>query len=304
MVLSENMRAALLISASMTAFTVNDAMMKLAAPNLPFFQQIFMRGVLIILGLYVIALLSGHMGYRISRSDRILSLIRTAAEAIGTVLFLKALFSIPIANLSAILQALPLTVTLAAALIFGETVGWRRLAAIMVGFIGVAIIIRPGLDGFTVYSLYGVGTVVAVTVRDLAARKLSASIPSSRVALSSAIGVTVLAGGGSMVMQEGWIVPDLYETTLLCGAALSLMVGYVSAVAGMRTGELGFVAPFRYTSLLVALILGLVLFDEWPDALTMLGAGIVVATGLFTIYRERANTQHTNALPAKGSRLR
>ncbi len=304
MTLSDNMRAAFLIMTSMTAFTVNDAMMKLAAPNLPFFQQIFMRGCLITLGLFVLALVSGHMTFRISRRDRILSLVRTAAEAIGTVFFLTALFSIPIANLSAILQALPLTVTLAAALFFGETVGWRRIAAILVGFIGVAIIIRPGLDGFTIYSLYGVGTVVAVTVRDLAARKLSVGIPSSRVALSSAIGVTVLAGGGSLVLQEGWVTPNRSETALLSGAAVCLMVGYVSAVAGMRGGDLGFVAPFRYTSLLVALILGLVLFDEWPDALTMLGAAIVVATGLFTIYRERQTRTQSSALPAKGARLR
>lgn len=304
MILSDNMRAAFLIMVSMAAFTINDALMKLAAPELPFFQQIFMRGVLITAGLFGLAFLWGHMGYRISRRDRVLSLIRTGAEAIGTLMFLTALFSIPIANLSAILQALPLTVTLAAAIFFGETVGWRRIVAIMVGFIGVAIIIRPGLDGFTIYSLYGVGTVVAVTIRDLAARRLSASVPSSRVALASAIGVTVLAGAASVIMQETWVVPNPSETALLSGAAINLMIGYTTAVAGMRGGDLGFVAPFRYTSLLVALILGFFIFGEWPDFWTMFGAGIVVATGLFAIYRERANRQQTNALPSKAARLR
>lgn len=189
-----------------------------------------------------------------------------------------------------------MTVTLAAALFFGETVGWRRIAAILIGFVGVAIIIRPGLDGFTAHSLYGVATVIAVTIRDMASRKLSADVPSSRIALMSAVGVTLFAGGGSMVLQEHWVATNAIETLLIFGAAVSLMIGYVTAVSGMRSGEIGFVAPFRYTSLLVALILGFVLFNEWPDALTMLGASIVVATGLFTIYREQKSSQSPAAV--------
>ena len=287
MALSTNMRSAILIMTSMTAFTVNDALMKLAAPGLPFFQQVFLRGCMITLGLFLLAAVWGHLSFRPSGGDRALTVLRTLAEAAGTVFFLTALFSMPIANLSAILQALPLTVTLAAALFLGESVGWRRIAAIIVGFIGVAIIIRPGVDGFTIYSIYGIAAVVAVTLRDLAARKLSSHIPSSRVALSASIGVTTLAAVGSIIMKEVWVAPNMTEIALLAGAAVCLMIGYISAVAGMRSGEIGFVAPFRYTSLLVALILGLVLFDEWPDALTMLGAAIVVATGLFTLYRER-----------------
>ncbi len=300
MTLSDNMRAALLIMLSMTAFTVNDALMKLAAPNLPFFQQIAMRGVMITIGLTILAAMWGHLSFKPNRKDRVLTVLRTLAEAIGTIFFLTALFIIPLANLSAILQALPLTVTLAAAIFLGEPVGWRRLAAILVGFIGVAIIIRPGLDGFSIYSLYGVAAVIAVTFRDLASRQLSKSIPSSRVALSAAIGVTVMAMIGSLYQQEIWAMPNLREWLLLVGASICLMVGYIAAVSGMRLGEIGFVAPFRYTSLLVALILGLVLFDEWPDALTMIGAGIVVATGLFTLYRERAS----NAKTVQGLRIR
>lgn len=300
MILSDNMRAAFLIMTSMAAFTVNDALMKLASPDLPFFQQIFMRGVLITVGLTILASTWGHLNFKPSRKDRALTVLRTLAEAIGTIFFLTALFSIPIANLSAILQALPLTVTLAAAIFLGEPVGWRRIAAILVGFIGVAIIIRPGLEGFTIFSIYGVGAVIAVTFRDLAARKLSKNIPSSRVALSAAIGVTFMALGGSFYRGESWVTPNLTEAALLVGAALCLMAGYISAVAGMRLGDIGAVAPFRYTSLLVALILGFFVFGEWPDVWTMVGAGIVVGTGLFTLYRERA----TATKPVQGLRIR
>lgn len=294
------MRAAILIMVSMAGFTINDALMKLSAPNLPFFQQIFMRGVLISLGLTVLAAIWGHLSFRPNRKDRILTGMRTLAEAVGTVFFLTALFSMPIANLVAILQALPLTVTLAAAVFLGAPVGWRRLAAILVGFVGVIIIIRPGVDGFSTHSLYGIAAVMVITFRDLTARRLSPAIPSSRVALSAAIGVTVLAGIGSVVLQETWGMPTLRETALITGAAVFLMAGYICAVAGMRLGDISFVAPFRYTSLLVALILGLFLFNEWPDFWTMIGAAIVVATGLFTLYRERS----TATKPKQGLRIR
>lgn len=293
MILSDNMRAALLIMLSMTAFTVNDALMKLASPDLPFFQQIFMRGVLITIGLTALAAIWGHLRYKPSRRDRMLAGLRTLAETVGTYFFLTALFVIPIADLSAILQALPLTVTLAAAVFLGEAVGWRRMVAIVIGFVGVMIIIRPGMSVFNVYSLYGVASVIAITFRDLAARKLSKTIPSSRVALSAAIGVTVLAGLGSLYMDESWVVPSARAAWLLGGSALCLMAGYLAAVAGMRLGDIGFVAPFRYTSLIVALFLGLFIFGEWPDVWTQIGAAIVVATGLFTLYRERATARPT-----------
>jgi S-adenosylmethionine uptake transporter len=293
MILSDNMRAALMMALSMTAFTVNDALMKLAAPNLPFFQQIVVRGILITVGLFILATLWGHLGYRPSRKDRALTALRTFAEMFSTIFFLTALFSIPLANLSAILQSLPLTVTLAAAIFFGEPVGWRRFVAIGIGFVGVTIIIRPGMDGFSVYSLYGVAAVIGVTFRDLASRRLSKTIPSSRVALSAALGVTVMAGIGSLVMREHWVALTIREWFLIGGASVCLMAGYISAVGAMRLGEIGFVAPFRYASLLVALFLGYVLLDEWPDGWTLFGAGIVVATGLFTLYRERKNALKT-----------
>lgn len=295
--LSDNMRAAILMMLSMSAFTVNDALMKGASDEVPFFQAIALRGMMITAVLVVVALVWGNFTLRAARRDWGLVLLRTAAEAIGTVLFLTALFKMPIANLSAILQALPLTVTLAAALFLRESVGWRRLTAILVGFVGVIMIVQPGTDGFSIYSVLGIAAVIAVTVRDLAARKLTATVPSILVALVAAVGVTavaLVAGTG-----ETWVTPSGKAVMQMAGAAGCLAIGYISAVTAMRGGDIGFVAPFRYTSLLVALILGFVFFDEWPNWLTMLGAAIVVGTGLFTLYRER-NAQ----TPTIGLRVR
>ncbi len=284
--LSDNMRAAILMMLSMSAFTVNDALMKAASDEVPFFQAIALRGLMITAVLIVVALIWGNFTLRAAKRDWGLVALRTAAEAIGTLFFLTALFKMPIANLSAILQALPLTVTLAAALFLREPVGWRRLTAILIGFVGVILIVQPGTDGFSIYSVLGIAAVIAVTVRDLAARKLTATVPSILVALVAAIGVTALA----LVAGTGeiWVMPSAKAALQLAAAAGCLAVGYIAAVTAMRGGDIGFVAPFRYTSLLVALILGLVFFGEWPNWLTLLGALIVVGTGLFTLYRERS----------------
>ena len=183
------------------------------------------------------------------------------------------------------MQALPLAVSLAAALFLGEAVGWRRLLAISVGFAGVLLIIQPGGADFNSFSIYALITVACVTLRDLVVRRMSHDVPAVFVALVAAVGVMLLGAAGSLFV-------DLQPLTglagiKLAGATVFLSCGYIFSVTAMRSGEIGFVAPFRYTSLLVALIIGVMFFDEWPNLLTLLGAGVVVATGLFTLYRER-----------------
>lgn len=284
-VLTDNMRGALLMAGAMTAFTVNDAFMKSVSADLPLMQAIFLRGLIVVPLLVLLCKSMGQLRFDFSKRDRRLIIIRTCAEMIAAFLFIKALFNMPLANVSAILQALPLTVSLAAALVFQEPLGWRRLTAIAVGFVGVLLIVRPGGADFNVFSLYAIGTVLVVTVRDLSARRMSRDVPSTLVAVIAAIGVTLMAAAG--LPFETWAPVGAPQVGLLLGAAVFVIGGYVFSVAAMRVGEIGFVAPFRYTSLLVALVLGYLVFGDIPKALTLLGAGIVVAMGLFTLYREQ-----------------
>ena len=203
---------------------------------------------------------------------------RTAIRGAGVV-------HMPLANVTAIIQALPLTITLGAALVLREPVGWRRLLAISVGLIGVVLIVRPGGEGFTVYSVYAVLAVVCVTVRDLAARRLSAEVPSISVALIAGLGVLAFSTVGAVVTDWQGMRP--VDLAWLAGSTVFILGGYLFSVMAMRVGEVGFVAQFRYSSLLAALILGLFVFGHWPDGVTLIGASIVVATGLFTLWRER-----------------
>lgn len=284
--MAPNLRGALFMMASMAAFTVNDAMVKLTGGAVPLFQLIFLRGVLTTLLILALAGYLGTIHFRIARRDWGLISLRSAAEIGATFFFLTALFNMPLANVTAVLQALPLTVTLTSALVFRETVGWRRMLAIIIGLLGVLLIVRPGPDGFNIYAIYALIAVACVTVRDLSTRQLAPGVPSMTVTLSAAVAITTAAGVVSI--SQGWVPLTAGQGGLIFGASLFILGGYLFSVMVMRVGDVSFVAPFRYTGLIWALILGWLLFGQWPDPVTLAGAAIVVATGLFTLYRERA----------------
>ncbi|MFZ8942899.1 MAG: EamA family transporter, partial [Gemmobacter sp.] len=185
-----------------------------------------------------------------------------------------------------IMQSLPLAITLAAALFLRERVGWRRMGAILVGFAGVLIIIRPGAESFNIWSLIALLSVAIVVVRDLASRRLPPDVPSVTVALIGAVGVTVLSAVLSTATP--WQPVPAREGALILVAAGAVVVGYIFIVRVMRVGEVGVTVPFRYSALIWAALLGWVFFAEVPDLWTVAGGVLVVGSGLFTLARERA----------------
>lgn len=283
--MSANLRGALLMMGSMVAFTLNDTLVKLTLADLPLFQVITIRGAIATTLIFVMAWRLGALDFRFPRGDLGLIALRSLSEIGATYFFLTALSKMPLANVSAVLQVLPLTVTLGAALFFGEAVGWRRVLAIAIGFAGMLLIVRPGPDGFNVYALYALGAVACVTMRDLSTRRMSGKVPSLSVTLVASLTVFLFAAISST--GTDWAPVDGRLIALIGGAALFIVGGYHFSVAVMRVGEVSAIAPFRYTSLLAALLLGWLVFGDWPDPVTLVGAGIVVASGLFTLWRER-----------------
>ncbi|MEO0487891.1 MAG: DMT family transporter [Pseudomonadota bacterium] len=280
-----NRKGAALMVGSMTAFTVNDAFMKALGTEWPVFQSLFIRGIFAIVIMVALVVILKQWPRRVSRADRLWVGIRTGSEACAAGLFITAIFNMPLAEATAILQTLPLTVTLAGALFLGERVGWRRWLAICVGFVGVLLIVQPGAAGFTIYSLYAVAAVLLITLRDMAARRMSAQVPSLFAALIGAAGVMLAGAIGCTV--EVWAPLTPSAAWALSGAVLTIFIAYFFSVSAMRFGDIGFVAPYRYTSLVVALILGYTVFGEVPSPITLLGAGLIAATGLYTLFRER-----------------
>jgi len=295
MAISDNLRGALYMNIAMLAFTLNESCMKAVTQTMPLFQAITLRGAISVAALVAIAALMGGLRLTYDRRDGAVIVVRSLAEVGGTLFFLLALMHMPLANLSAIMQSLPLAVTLAAALVLGDPVGWRRLLAIAIGFAGVLIIIRPGTDGFDRWSVMGLASVACVVVRDLSTRRLSRTVPSVMVAIWA--GGSVLLMGLAGLGVTGWQRVSAAEAVLILGAAANLIVGYLFVVMVMRVGDISFVAPFRYMALLWAIVLGWLMFSTLPDGLTLVGAGIVVATGIFTFLRERQLARAARARP-------
>ena len=281
----DNLRGAALMVLSMAAFVCNDAAIKFVTQTLPLPQAVLLRGLAVTAMLWVLAQRDGGVDWwpRDPRDRRLLAW-RGVAEVASTFLYLIALQHLALGDLSAIMQSLPLLVMLAAAVVFRERLGWRRLTAVGVGMIGVLLILRPGSSAFSVWSLVALGSVLLIVVREITTRGVSVGMRSSTIAFSAALLVTVCA---PFLPAEGaWRWPTLAEWTGLAFATGFLAIGYQTAVAVMRVGEVGFVSPFRYTSLLFAILLGMIVFGEWPDAWTWAGSALVVAAGLYSIWRE------------------
>ena len=282
--LTDNTRGALLMMASMAAFILNDTFMKTLAGDMPLFQLIFLRSIFTTVAIGAMALYLGALHLRIPPRDRLLIVIRALAEVGSAYFFLTALYNMPLANVSAIMQSLPLVVTLAAALFFGETLGWRRMTAILVGLCGVLLIVRPGTEGFNIFSVYALIAVAFVTVRDLVTRRVSGATHSMMVTFITSLALLIAFGMASMTVE--WVPITLHRGSMILGAAVMVVFGYVFSVMVMRVGEISFVAPFRYTGLIWALVLGWLVFGDWPAPLTLVGAVIVVGSGVFMLYRE------------------
>lgn len=283
--MSGNLIGALLMMASMFCFTVNDAFVKLTDGALPLPQLLALRGMMATALIFGLALALGRLRFRIDRRSWVLIGLRCLAEIGAAYFFLTALLHMPLANVTAILQTLPLTLTLAAFVILAEPVGWRRVTAIAAGFCGVLLIVRPGAEGFTIWSVYALIAVLCVTARDLLTRRLPPATPSMSVTLLTSLAVTLWFAAASAFRPWMPVEPVIWQ--LLAASAFFVVGGYFFSIQTMRVGEVSFVAPFRYTSLLWALMLGWAVFGDWPAWQTLLGAAIVVAAGLFTFWRER-----------------
>ena len=271
--------------ASMVCFAANDAIIKSLGGVLPAFQTLAVRGGVVVLLLALLVMRSGWRVHELGCRDRMILALRALSEVGAAFFIVTALFNMELANMTAILQLLPLTIPLAAFLFLGEPLGWRRISAIVIGFLGMLLIVKPGSDGFNVYSLFCLAAVVCVTIRDLTARSLGAKLSSQEMSLFAAFGVFVAASLATVF--EPWVPITLVAWVALLGSAVAIFFGYIVSVMAIRTGDVSFTAQFRYVGLIAALILGYVFFAEWPDAFALIGAGVIVGTGAFTIFRQR-----------------
>ncbi len=270
---------------AMLAFAMTDMAIIFATRDFPLGQILFLfgSGGCILFGIW--AQYQGHQWWSPVFLMRPV-MIRNIAEIFATVSFITALSLIPLATISAVIQANPLLVTLGAALFLGEPVGWRRWTAIGVGLIGVLIILRSGFDGVDTNILWAVAAAIGLSLRDLATRPIPRDVPTVLLASYSFFGVAV-AGFVLMPITGGFVRPTFDGSVAILASVAMGMVAYFAITAAMRTGDVAAVMPFRYTRLVFGFFIALVVFGETLDGLTLLGVGIVIATGLYSLWRER-----------------
>lgn len=270
---------------AMAAFSMEDMFIKAASKTLPIGQILVLFGLGGTLAFIVFTLQRREAVFHPAILSRPV-LVRALCEVVGRLFFTLAIAFMPLSTASAILQTTPLVVVMGAAILFGEKVGWRRWLAILIGFVGVVLIIRPGLEGFEPVSLFAVLGMLGFAGRDLATRAAPPVLSNMQLGV---YGFFILIPTGlAMMLYNGLAVwPSLSSGFQLLGATVFGVVAYYALTVAMRTGEVSVVTPFRYTRLVFALILGAVVFAERPDALTLVGSAIIVGGGVYALLRSR-----------------
>jgi drug/metabolite transporter (DMT)-like permease len=286
--LSANIRSSIFMMLGMGVFAIGDALTKYSTQTLNLGQFMFLRGILCILLLVLIASRQGVLHRWRDTLDKV-TILRGLGEIGATTCYLVALTHLSLAFVSSVYQAVPLAVTLGAVLFLGEKVGWRRWLSISIGFIGVLIIIRPGGDGdstgMNAYALLLLVGVCFTALRDLSTRRINMQIPTVLISAMTSVLVT-MTGFVMMQLNTGWQQPTSTDLMHVSIAAVLLIIGYHCIILATRAGDMSFASPFRYTSLLWAIVLSYIVFNQAPDQNTLIGAAIVVASGCYMLYRE------------------
>lgn len=281
-----NLVGSLWMVAAMAGFAVEDMFLKSAAQSLPVGQVMVMFG----LGGAILFWITARL-----RRETILApqafgrtmMIRNGFEVVGRLFYTLAIALTPLSATTAILQATPIVVVAGAALFFGETVGWRRWTAIIVGLVGVLVILRPGAESFDALSILAVLGMLGFAGRDLATRAAPPALGTSALGVFG-FSAIVLAGIAFSIWDgRPWRTPD---AAVWGAVALAIAFGvgaYSSLTRAMRTGEVSAVTPFRYSRLIFGIGFGIVIFGERPDVATYAGSAIVVLSGLYILSRSR-----------------
>ena len=279
-----NLIGSIWMIAAMALFAIEDALLKAAAETLPISQILVLFGAG---GALIFAALARRQDNPLvpkEISSRPM-LIRAVFEIFGRLFYTLAFVLTPLSSTTVILQATPLVVVAAAAMLFGETVGWRRWAAIFLGLLGVVVIIQPGGDSFTPLSILAVLGMLGFAGRDLASRAAPASLSTAILGLYGFFAL-IAAGGIYAIYEDKAFVTITLETGILMALACAIGVAaYGALMKAMRTGEVSAVTPFRYSRLLFGLALGVLVFGEALTSDMILGSLLIVASGLFILWR-------------------
>ncbi|MBZ9758644.1 DMT family transporter [Mesorhizobium sp. ESP6-5] len=260
------------------SYLVNDTMMKLATSGLPSYEVLFLRGAAATLwGLPLLFALGYGKQIPLIFDRRVLR--RNLLELAAILCYVVALANMQIADSTALGQITPLLMLVGSSILFGERIGGQRMALIGLGFIGALMVAQPTMQGISVYALLALGNATFAAARDLAGRKIAAEVPGMIVAISAVV-VVLIGAGAAHLVSERWVAPEAHHLMLMAGAGFFLIFGHFFIFMAYRVGPTGAVAPFYYCFTVWAVISGLLVFGQFPNALAVCGILLVVASGL------------------------
>jgi drug/metabolite transporter (DMT)-like permease len=277
-------RGILLIVLGAAFFGVTDALAKTLVTDLPVFEALWARYTFHLMFLFLLLRPRSLRGLVRTRRPGI-QFLRGATQFGATMCAYTALFYLPLADMTAIAFVWPLIATVLAIPILGERVGPRRWGAVVVGLLGAMIVIRPGFGVVHWASFLALGMAGNYAIYHVLTR-LVGSVDSAETNLFyvATIGFVVTTGIAPFI----WVTPDAVQWMLMVGTGLSGAVSHFFIIRGLRHAGASALAPFGYFHLVSATVLGYLVFGTFPDEFTIAGALVIVASGLFLYYRERA----------------
>jgi drug/metabolite transporter (DMT)-like permease len=289
---NHTLRAGLYMVITTACFVAGDTCIKLIGASLPLGQVICLIGLVSSLFIFMVC---GQQG--ILRNVPLIFtrsvLLRSLFDAMGSFMFVSALMHMPLANISSVMQSVPLVVVAVGVIFLGEKAGFSRIAAVIAGFVGVLLIVKPMPHTITIYEFLAVGAVIVVALRDLVTKRIPAHVPLLVIALANAIFIS--ASGFVVGLMQGFKTVEIWQWALLLGAGLFVTISYFFIVATVRLGDLSATAPFRYSEVVFAIIAGILVFGEYPDAISYVGMAMVIAAGLFAAHREAMQNRDAEA---------
>lgn len=290
----ENKRGIVAFITACALFTVNDTLAKLTAAVHPTGEVLFVRGLFSAICLGVVVVYSHQLSW-LRYAAHPYVILRALLDAAANVAFIMALSHMRIADLMAVNLASPLLLTMLLALFFKEPVGWRRWTAVLVGFAGVLLIVRPSPTSMNIWALVGLTAAMCSAIRDTTIRKIEPNVPTLAISFVSVVAVTCVGPIQGLLLDEQWTMPDTRYVIYMAVAAVFLSAGSTYAVSAFRNVDITVVAPFRYTLLIWGALSGYLVFGELSDLQSLLGALLIVGSGLYTLHRERVRHRELSA---------
>lgn len=272
--------------------TISDGVVKWLTDGYPVTQIIAMRGAFILLPMFILVWRLGKLhALRVTRPGA--QLVRALLFTASVFLFLNGLRFNPLAINTAVAFAGPLIITALAPVFLGESVGWRRWGAVLVGFCGVLMIVRPFGESINIYILLPLGTAVTSAFQDIVVRRISDTESALSVLLCSSILVMLVASG--FAFDGSWRSPTPIDFCLLALTGLLSGAAHYLLIETFVRAEAAVVAPFRYSALVWGLLIGFFVWGDLPTGLDWFGIFLIVGSGIYIIRRASKRRVATNS---------